>query len=105
MAKKKLEKEVKIESSFLDENILDETAERAMANSLSLDKQLPELNGKGVGLYFDEEAKRYVLVTLDLSPESDSAVITSKKVLRSSKLGATLESEMLLKKLIQKEIK
>lgn len=104
MAKKK-----KDEIAQLDEKLqelgtsLEEVVEQNQAN-FGVNEIYP-LNGKGVGLYFDEEAKRYVLVTLDLSPESDSAVITSKKVLRSSKLGATLESEMLLKKLIQKEIK
>lgn len=105
MAKKKLEKEVKTESSFLDENILDETAERAIANSVSLDKPLPELNGKGVGVYYDETLKKYVLVTLSLSPENDSAIITNKKVLKSSAIAAAMEAEIVLKQLLQKELK
>lgn len=63
------------------------------------------LNGKAVGVYYDETLKKYVLATLDLSPETNSAIITNKKVLRSSKLGVTLEADMLLKKIIEKEIK
>lgn len=65
----------------------------------------PILNGQGVGTYYDETLKRYVLVTLSLCPENDSAIITNKKVLRASKMGAIMETEVALKQLLQKELK
>lgn len=66
---------------------------------------LPELNGKGVGVYYDETLKKYVLATLDLCPENNTAIITNKKVLKASKLGAIMETEVALKQLLQKEDK
>ena len=63
------------------------------------------LNGKGVGVYYDETLKKYVLATLSLSPENDSAIITNKKVLKASSIAAAMEAEIVLKQLLQKELK
>lgn len=64
-----------------------------------------EANGIGVGLYYDESLKKYVLVTLSLCPTTDNAIITNKKLLKASKLGAVMETEVALKQLLQKELK
>jgi adenylosuccinate synthase len=61
-----------------------------------------ETNGKGVGLYYDSKLKRYILVTLDLTPENDSAKIVTRKTLGDSKLSAGLQANVLLEQLINK---
>lgn len=63
------------------------------------------LNGKGIGAYYDETTKRYVVVTLDLSPEAGSAIITSEKVIGASKMAAILTADVDLKKLLEKTLK
>lgn len=64
--------------------------------------EIPMSNGLGVGVYYDDKTKKFVLVTLDLIPDSDSAVITSKQKLNSSKLNATLKATITLEQLLNK---
>ncbi len=61
-----------------------------------------ETTGQGVGVYYDNKLKKFVLVTLDLVPENNSAVITSKEKLSSSKLSATLKATITLEQLLNK---
>ena len=96
MAKKK-EPEVVMETPVL-------VVEKS-AKDTYYDTELYPLNGKGVGVYYDEKLKKYVLATLSLSPESDSAIIINKKVLKSSSIAAAMEAEIVLKQLLQKELK
>lgn len=105
MAKKKESKQQEIHSDLsTNETNVVVVEEIELAEGI---QSTPEhiLNGQGVGVYYDETLKRYVLVTLSLCPENDSAIITNKKVLRASKMGAIMETEVALKQLLQKELK
>jgi hypothetical protein len=64
-----------------------------------------EANGKAVGVYFDKEKKRFIMVTLDLYPDSDSAEIIERETLTGSKLAAMLKSEVKLNQVLNKTLK
>lgn len=62
-------------------------------------------NGKGVGAYWDKEAKRFILVELDLYPVSGLATVVSTKTLRTSKIGTIMELKIKLEQLFEKEFR
>ncbi len=62
-------------------------------------------NGKAVGVYFDKEKKRFIMVTLDLYPDLDSAQIIERETLTGSKLAAMLKSEVKLNQVLNKTLK
>ena len=66
---------------------------------------LPYANGKAVGVYFDKEKKRFIMVTLDLYPDSDSAEIIERETLTGSKLAAMLKGEVKLNQVLNKTLK
>ncbi len=66
----------------------------------------PDLkNGKAVGVYYDNELNRFMMVTLDIYPDSQSAKIIETQKLTASKIAAILNSEVKLKQLLEKQLK
>lgn len=61
-----------------------------------------EVNGQGVGVYFDKKLNRYILVSLDLHPATNSATIVSTKTLGDKKLSVGLKAGVLLEQIINK---